>query len=73
MSCGLVFYVFLSNPIVLGIKLKQTIRTIQLHSLFGFYLMSEDVRTKTKKFDTHVYLFLLLRFFSQHLPGFSTR
>ena len=23
--------------------------------------MSEDVRTKTKKFDTHVYPFLLLR------------
>ena len=52
---------FKSNPIVLGIKLKQKIRTLQLHSLFCFYLMSEDVRTKIKKFDTHVYPFLLLR------------
>ena len=43
---------------MLGIKLKQKIRTLQLHSLFCFYLMSEDVRTKTKKFDTHVYPFL---------------
>ena len=50
---------FLSNPIVLGIKLKQKIRTLQLRSLFCFYSMSEDVRTKTKKFDTHVYPFLL--------------
>ena len=30
------------------------IRTLQLHSLFCFYLMSEDVRTKTKTFDTHI-------------------
>ena len=52
---------FLSNPIVLGIKLKQKIRTLQLHFLFCFYLMSEDVRIKTKKFDTHSYPFLLLR------------
>ena len=44
---------------MLGIKLKQKIR--MLHSLFCFYLMSEDVRTKTKKFDTHIYPFLLLR------------
>ena len=47
--------------IMLGIKLKQKIRTLQLHSLFCFYLMSGDVRTKTKKFDTHIYPFLLLR------------
>ena len=46
---------------MLGIKVKQKIRTLQLHSLFCFYLMSEDVRTKTKKFDTHVNPFLLLR------------
>ena len=46
---------------MLGIKLKQKIRTLQLHSLFCFYLMSEDVRTKTKTFDTHIYQFLLLR------------
>ena len=54
-------FFFQSNPIVLGIKLKQKIRTLQLHSLFCFYLMSEDVRAKTKKFDTHIYPFLLLR------------
>ena len=46
---------------MLGIKLKQKIRTLKLHSLFCFYLMSEDVRTKTKTFDTHIYQFLLLR------------
>ena len=39
---------------MLDIKLKQKIRALQLHSLFCFYLMSEDVRTKTKTFDTHI-------------------
>ena len=33
-------------PVLLGIKLKQKKRTLQLHSLFCIYLMSEDVRTK---------------------------
>ena len=52
---------FLKQPygVRTGIKLKQKIRTLQLHYLFCFYLMSEDVRTKTTKFDTHICPFLL--------------
>ena len=47
-SCGLVFSMlfFLKQPYRVRHQIKAKIRTLQLHSLFCFYLMSEDVRTK---------------------------
>ena len=40
---------------MLGIKLKQKKKKkLQLHSLFCFYLISENVRTKKKGFTTRL-------------------
>ena len=61
---------------VFGIKLKQNIRTSELHSLFCFYLMSQEVRTKKSLIHMLSISFIVIgkvSNFSQHLPRFSTR